>query len=63
MEKALAGVPQATYVMPEGVVIAVVDPLTGLRLPENSDGITEFFYPEFLPAREESETPAEESWP
>jgi penicillin-binding protein 1A len=52
MQRVLAGVPEASYVMPEGVVTAMVDPLTGLRVVEGHNGVQEYFFPEFLPPEE-----------
>ncbi len=48
MEKALQGVPEATFTMPQGVVEEKVDPKTG-RFTTASDGIMDYFYQENQP--------------
>jgi penicillin-binding protein 1A len=49
MGKALQGVPDNPYPVPQGVVQAKIDPATGLRLGEDTAGIYEYFLQEFLP--------------
>jgi penicillin-binding protein 1A len=49
MGKVLQGVPDNPYPVPQGVVQAKIDPNTGLRADEDSAGIYEYFYQEFLP--------------
>ncbi|NNM81226.1 MAG: penicillin-binding protein 1A [Burkholderiales bacterium] len=48
MEKALQGVPEATFTMPQGVVEEKVDPKTG-QITTASDGIMDYFYQENQP--------------
>ncbi|HUO44115.1 MAG TPA: penicillin-binding protein 1A [Burkholderiales bacterium] len=47
MGKVLKGVPEEQPVMPEGVVVAHIDPDTGVRMADG--GITDYFYQEYLP--------------
>ena len=49
MGKALQGVPDQPYPVPQGVVQAKVDPLTGLRTEEEEGGLYDYFYQEFIP--------------
>lgn len=49
MGRALSGTPQNGFAIPEGVVTATIDPVTGQILPEGSTGITEYFLQETLP--------------
>ena len=52
MAKALRGVPEATFDVPEGVVTAAINPNTGLR--DDAPGkVSEFFYQEYLPRTQE----------
>jgi penicillin-binding protein 1A len=53
MGKVLKGVPEASYATPEGVITAKINPDTGLRDPENKNGIIEYFYQENLPPEQE----------
>jgi membrane carboxypeptidase/penicillin-binding protein len=48
MAEALKGVPDAGYLMPEGVVSVQVDPASGL--PVGTGGATEYFYQEYAPS-------------
>ena len=50
MGKALKGVPEADMVVPEGVATVKIDPQSGRRVPEGSEGILEYFYQENIPA-------------
>jgi penicillin-binding protein 1A len=57
MAKSLKGVPEVPLKTPEGVLVARINPETGLR--ESEGGITEYFYSEFPPrAREDALAPA-----
>jgi penicillin-binding protein 1A len=49
MGKVLKGVPESPLVPPDGVLIARVNPDTGLREPDDRTGIVEYFYSEFPP--------------
>ena len=53
MGKVLKGVPEAKFSIPEGVITAKINPDTGLRDPENKNGIIEYFYQENLPPEQE----------
>jgi penicillin-binding protein 1A len=53
MGKVLKGVPEVRYLVPEGVITAKINPDTGLRDPENKNGIIEYFYQENLPPEQE----------
>jgi penicillin-binding protein 1A len=53
MAKALKGVPEVPLKPPEGVVVARVNPETGLR-DDSGGGIPEYFYAEFTPRRDET---------
>ncbi len=48
MGKALANVAEATFTMPQGVVEAKIDPLTG-QIEMDGGGIDDYFYQESLP--------------
>ncbi len=48
MGKALNGVPEATFTMPQGVVEAKIDPQTG-KIMTGDGGMDEYFYQELLP--------------
>lgn len=50
MAKALKGVPEAVFAVPEGVAVAKVDAQTGLPVPEGQDGLVEYFYQENVPS-------------
>jgi penicillin-binding protein 1A len=54
MGKALQGVPDEPYPVPDGVVQAKINPLTGLRTSEGESGLFEYFYQEYLPPEENS---------
>lgn len=54
MGKALQGVPDEPYPVPDGVVQAKINPLSGLRAREEESGLFESFYQEFLPPEENS---------
>jgi len=47
MSKALKGVPEMPLKQPEGIVVARINPETGMR--ESDGGIPEYFYAEFTP--------------
>jgi penicillin-binding protein 1A len=53
MRQALKGVPEAPLKPPEGIVVARVNPETGMREADGA-GIPEYFYSEFTPRRDES---------
>lgn len=48
MGKALTGVPEAAFTLPQGVVEAKIDPQTG-KLVTGDGGMNEYFYQELLP--------------
>jgi penicillin-binding protein 1A len=52
MGKALKGVPEADLVVPEGVATVKINPQSGRRVPEGSEGILEYFYQENIPAEQ-----------
>lgn len=52
MGKALKGVPEADLVVPEGVATVKVNPQSGRRVPDGSEGILEYFYQENLPTEQ-----------
>lgn len=54
MGKVLQGVPDELYPVPDGVVQAKINPLTGLLVDESEGGLYEYFYQEFMPAQENS---------
>jgi penicillin-binding protein 1A len=47
MSKTLKGVPETPLKQPEGIVVARINPETGMR--ESDGGIPEYFYAEFAP--------------
>ena len=49
MGKVLKGVPEQPLQQPEGVLVARINPETGLREPDDRGGIAEYFYSEFPP--------------
>jgi penicillin-binding protein 1A len=49
MGKVLKGVPEQPLQPPDGVVVARINPDTGLREPDDRGGISEYFYSEFPP--------------
>jgi penicillin-binding protein 1A len=53
MSKVLKGVPEVPLKPPEGIVVARINPETGMREAEGS-GIPEYFYAEFTPRRDET---------
>jgi penicillin-binding protein 1A len=55
MGKVLQGVPDEPYPIPEGVVQAKINPLTGERTGEGESGLFEYFYQEYLPPAENSD--------
>ena len=61
MAQALRSVPQKAFTPPAGVVAAKINPETGAPVAEGQDGITEYFYQEYLPTQGLS--PSEESTP
>ncbi len=52
MGKALKGVPEADLVVPDGVATVKINPQSGLRVPDGSEGISEYFYQENIPAEQ-----------
>ncbi len=54
MGKVLQGVPDEPYPVPEGVVQAKINPVTGERTGEEDSGLFEYFYQEYLPPEENS---------
>jgi penicillin-binding protein 1A len=50
MGKVLQDVPDEPYPVPDGVVQAKINPMSGLRVEEDEGGLYEYFYQEFLPA-------------
>jgi penicillin-binding protein 1A len=58
MAKVLKGVPEKPLQPPEGVLVARVNPETGLRDSDDRGGLVEYFYAEFPPKlREDSTVP------
>jgi penicillin-binding protein 1A len=58
MAKVLKGVPEQPLQPPEGLIVARINPETGLREADDRNGIPEYFYAEFPPkAREEISVP------
>jgi penicillin-binding protein 1A len=49
MAKVLKGVPEQPLQQPEGVLVARINPESGLREPDDRGGIPEYFYSEFPP--------------
>jgi len=49
MAKVLKGVPETPLVPPEGILVAKINPETGLRELDDRGGISEYFYAEFPP--------------
>jgi penicillin-binding protein 1A len=49
MSKALQGLPDEPYPIPEGVVSIKINPITGARADEEGGGLNEFFYHEYTP--------------
>jgi len=49
MGKVLKGVPELPLTPPDGVLVAHINPETGLREPDDRSGIVEYFYSEFPP--------------
>ena len=62
MTKALAGRPMSDFEQPAGVVVARIDPATGLLAPPGSDGIEEVFLDGTAPT-ETAAAPGEEANP
>jgi penicillin-binding protein 1A len=59
MAKALKGVPEVPLKPPDGIIVARINPDTGLRENDERGAITEYFYLEFPPRqREDSLSPA-----
>jgi len=52
MGKALKGVPEADLVVPEGVATVKINPQSGRRVPDGSEGILEYFYQENIPTEQ-----------
>jgi penicillin-binding protein 1A len=49
MAKVLKGVPEVPLQPPDGVIVAHINPETGLRELDDRPGLTEYFYTEFPP--------------
>jgi penicillin-binding protein 1A len=49
MAKVLKGVPELPLQQPDGILVAKINPETGLREPNDQGGISEYFYAEFPP--------------
>jgi penicillin-binding protein 1A len=62
MTKALAGVPVSDFAQPPGVVVARIDPATGLLPAPGGEGIEEFFLDGTAPT-ESAAAPGEEATP
>jgi penicillin-binding protein 1A len=60
MSKALQGLPDEAYPIPEGVVSIKINPLTGARADEEGSGLNEFFYHEYTPPVLETSDMAQE---
>ena len=59
MAKALKGVPEVPLTQPEGIIVARINPETGLREHDERGAISEYFYVEFPPRqREDALAPA-----
>ena len=57
--KVLKGVPEVPLKQPEGIIVARINPETGLRENDERGAISEYFYIEFPPRqREDSLSPA-----
>lgn len=52
MGKVLKGVPEADLVVPEGVATVKINPQSGRRVADGSEGILEYFYQENIPAEQ-----------
>jgi penicillin-binding protein 1A len=63
MSGALSGTPQKGFRIPSGIVPAKIDPATGHAVPDDAEGITEYFYQENMPALDDSSTPIIEETP
>jgi penicillin-binding protein 1A len=58
MAKVLKGIPEKPLQPPEGVLVARINPETGLRDSDDRGGLAEYFYAEFPPkVREDSTVP------
>jgi penicillin-binding protein 1A len=53
MGKVLKGVPELPLQQPDGILVAKINPETGLRETDERSGVPEFFYSEFPPGRSE----------
>jgi penicillin-binding protein 1A len=62
MTKALVGVPVSDFAQPPGIVVARIDPATGLLPAPGSEGIEEFFLDGTAPT-ESAAAPGEEATP
>ncbi|HEX7508576.1 MAG TPA: PBP1A family penicillin-binding protein [Polyangia bacterium] len=62
MTKALAGVPESDFAQPPGIVVARIDPTTGLLPAPGSEGVEEFFLDGTAPT-ESAAAPGEEATP
>ena len=62
MTKALAGVPMSDFAQPPGIVVARIDPTTGLLPAPGNEGIEEFFLDGTAPT-ESAAAPGEEATP
>jgi penicillin-binding protein 1A len=57
MSRALSGAPQKGFRIPSGIASAKIDPATGHAVPDEAEGITEYFYQENMPTLDDSSTP------
>lgn len=63
MSRALSGVPQKGFRIPSGIASAKIDPATGHAIPDEAEGITEYFYQENMPSQTDNESPIIEETP
>ncbi len=56
MGTALQGVPDNPYPVPDGIVQARIDPVTGVQRNDEAGGIFEYFYQEYMPPTANGET-------
>jgi penicillin-binding protein 1A len=63
MGRALARTPQKGFRVPQGIAAVKIDSVTGHPVPEEADGIIEYFYQENLPPIDDNPTPIIEETP
>ncbi|NWG38472.1 MAG: penicillin-binding protein 1A [Hydrogenophilaceae bacterium] len=63
MGRALSGTAQKGFGMPAGVSAVKINPVTGQAVPEEGEGVIEYFYQENMPASEDNATPILEETP